>query len=694
MFEYVETTIEGKRFKLETGKYAKQADGSCLIRYGDTVLLATVVSSKEEPEEFLDFFPLTVNYQEKFYAVGKIPGGFIKREGKPSVEETLISRLIDRSIRPLFPKDYKQETQVIVTTLSSDQQSDPAVLGITAASCALMLSDIPFSGPIAGIRVGKINGKLKGFIPTNFIEESTLNLIIAGGWDTINMIESGSKMVSEDEMVEAIMFGKEKLKEVLSLEEELVEKAGKPKREYIPFDVSDELINRIDSMVALKLKEALSIVEKQKRNSKIDEIRKSVIDRVKEEYEDPNIELKAKLAFEDVLKELVRLKIISEGKRIDGRDLDDIRPIVCEVGILPRTHGSSTFTRGETQALVATTLGSKDDMQMIDDIEGERYERFMLHYNFPPFSTGEIKRLGAPGRREIGHGALAKRALEPVIPSEEEFPYAIRVVSDILESNGSSSMATVCGATLSLMDAGVPIKAPVSGVAMGLISAENEYFILTDILGDEDHYGDMDFKVAGTKEGITALQMDIKITGVTAEMLKVALDKAKKARMFILNKMLETIPEPRRELSKYAPKIAQLQINPDKIKDLIGPNGKTIKALIEQTGVKIDISPDGKVTVYGGMGSDMDKAVEIIKDLTTVIEENGIYEGVVSRIESYGAFVKLTSNQEGLLHISQISNERIRSVSDVLKVGDKIKVKVANIDKFGRISLSRKSLKD
>jgi len=690
---FVERTIAGKKLRIETGWYAKQADGACVVRLGDTVVLATAVSDKNPPKEFLDFVPLTVNYQERFYAAGKIPGGFVKREGKPSTHETLVSRLIDRAIRPLFPKDYKQEIQVIVTTISADGENDPAVISILAASCALCLSDIPFDGPVAGVRVSKINGRLDVFASTKDMEESKLNLVLAGTKDAINMIEAGALELSEDEMVEAIMFGKEHLKVLIEAQEELIKKEAKPKREYIPIDVSEELVNKIEELASDELTEAVNIKEKKKRNSTIEAIFNNVKEKILSEFEDEEyIEEKTKAAFEDVVKNIVRAKIINTGIRIDGRGLDEIRPITCEVGVLPRAHGSAVFTRGETQALVATTLGSREDAQIVDDVSEEGYERFMLHYNFLPFSTGEVRRLGPPGRREIGHGNLAKRAVEPMLPSEDEFPYAIRVVSDILESNGSSSMATVCGATLSLMDAGVPIKKPVSGVAMGLIKYEGGHVILTDILGDEDHYGDMDFKVAGTKEGITALQMDIKISGVDAALLKEALKKAKKARLFILDKMLAVLPAPRPQLSKYAPKIRSLTIDPDKIKDLIGPGGKTIKSIIDKTNVKIDINPDGRINVFGGIDSDLDEAVAMIKEVTASLKEGDIIEGVVTRIEKYGAFVKILPNKEGLLHISQISNDRITNIADVLHIGDRIKVKVANIDEFGRVALSRKSL--
>jgi polyribonucleotide nucleotidyltransferase len=690
----VQDNIYGKKISIQTGKWAKQADGACVVSIGDTVVLATAVSSKEPPKEFLDFFPLTVNYQEKFYAIGKIPGGFVKREGKPSDYETLVSRLIDRSIRPLFPSDYKQETQVIVTTISADQENDVVVASVLAASCALNISDIPFFGPVAACRIG-LRGKEFLPLPTQSeLRDSSLNLIVAGTKNAINMIESGSVEVSTVDMVESISYAQKVINKIIDLQEKIIKDAAKPKRQYEPMVVSDNILTSMEALCIDELQEALNITDKKKRHEKIDSIFKTAFNKLKEEFsEEENFESKLKSAFEGLIKNLVRDKIISTGVRIDGRGLDDIRPITCEVGVLPRTHGSAVFTRGETQALVVTTLGSKTDMQIIDNIGGETFERFMLHYNFPPFSVGEVKRLGAPGRREIGHGALAKRAIEPVIPDETEFPYAIRIVSDILESNGSSSMATVCGATLSLMDAGVPIKKPVSGVAMGLIKSEDNYYILTDIMGDEDHYGDMDFKVAGTKDGINALQMDIKIEGVGDKVLMYALEKAEKARLFILDKMLETMPTYRAHLSEYAPKVAVINISADKIKDLIGPGGKVIKSIIEETNTKIDIEQDGKVNIFASNTNDLEKAIQLIKISIGELEEGQIVEGVVSRIEDYGAFIKFSPNQEGLVHISQIDTKRVKSVSEILNLGDKVTTKIIGIDKFGRVSLSIKALK-
>lgn len=690
----VQDNIYGKKISIQTGKWAKQADGACVVSIGDTVVLATAVSSKEPPKEFLDFFPLTVNYQEKFYAIGKIPGGFVKREGKPSDYETLVSRLIDRSIRPLFPSDYKQETQVIVTTISADQENDVVVASVLAASCALNISDIPFFGPVAACRIG-LRGKEFLPLPTQSeLRDSSLNLIVAGTKNAINMIESGSVEVSTVDMVESISYAQKVINKIIDLQEKIIKDAAKPKRQYEPMVVSDNILTSMEALCIDELQEALNITDKKKRHEKIDSIFQTAFNKLKEEFsEEENFESKLKSAFEGLIKNLVRDKIISTGVRIDGRGLDDIRPITCEVGVLPRTHGSAVFTRGETQALVVTTLGSKTDMQIIDNIGGETFERFMLHYNFPPFSVGEVKRLGAPGRREIGHGALAKRAIEPVIPDETEFPYAIRIVSDILESNGSSSMATVCGATLSLMDAGVPIKKPVSGVAMGLIKSEDNYYILTDIMGDEDHYGDMDFKVAGTKDGINALQMDIKIEGVDDKVLMYALEKAEKARLFILDKMLETMPTYRAHLSEYAPKVTVINISADKIKDLIGPGGKVIKSIIEETNTKIDIEQDGKVNIFASNTNDLEKAIQLIKISIGELEEGQIVEGVVSRIEDYGAFIKFSPNQEGLVHISQIDTKRVKSVSEILNLGDKVTTKIIGIDKFGRVSLSIKALK-
>ncbi|MGC8615940.1 MAG: polyribonucleotide nucleotidyltransferase [Desulfurella sp.] len=690
----VQDNIYGKKISIQTGKWAKQADGACVVSIGDTVVLATVVSTKEPPKEFLDFFPLTVNYQEKFYAIGKIPGGFVKREGKPSDYETLVSRLIDRSIRPLFPSDYKQETQVIVTTISADQENDIVVASVLAASCAINISDIPFFGPCAACRIG-LRGKEFIPLPTQSeLKDSPLNLIVAGTKNAINMIESGSNEITTQTMVESISYAQKVINKLIDLQEKIIKDAAKPKRQYEPMTVSDKIMTAMEALCIDELQQALNIIDKKTRHEKIDSIFKAALEKLSEEFsEEENFEAKLKAAFEGIIKNLVRDKIISTGIRIDGRGLDDIRPITCEVGILPRTHGSAVFTRGETQALVVTTLGSKSDMQIIDNIGGETFERFMLHYNFPPFCVGEVRRLGAPGRREIGHGALAKRAIEPVIPDEADFPYAIRIVSDILESNGSSSMATVCGATLSLMDAGVPIKKPVSGVAMGLIKSEDNYYILTDIMGDEDHYGDMDFKVAGTKDGINALQMDIKIEGVNEQLLMYALEKAEKARLFILDKMLETLPTYRSQLSEYAPKVTVINISADKIKDLIGPGGKVIKSIIEETNTKIDIEQDGRVNIFASNTKDLERAIQLIKISIGELEEGQIVEGVVSRIEDYGAFVKFSPNQEGLMHISQIDTKRVKSVSDVLSVGDRVTTKIIGIDKFGRISLSLKALK-
>lgn len=690
----VKENIFGKDISIQTGKWAKQADGSCVVSLGDTVVLATVVSDKKPPSEFLDFFPLTVNYQEKFYAIGKIPGGFIKREGKPSDYETLISRLIDRSIRPLFPKDYRQETQVIITTISADQENDVVVASVLAVSCALNISDIPFYGPLAACRIGLRGNEFLPLPTQSEIKDSALNLIVAGTRNAINMIESGSNEISTKLMVDSISYSQKVITKLISLQEKLIEQCAKPKRSYKAMTVSDDIMSSLEALVIDELSEALNITNKKIRHEKIDSIFDAACQKLKDEYkEEENQEEKFKAGFEEILKNLVRDRIISTGVRIDGRGLDEVRPITCDIGVLPRTHGSAVFTRGETQALVITTLGSKSDMQIIDNIGGETFERFMLHYNFPPFSVGEIKRLGAPGRREIGHGALAKRAIEPIIPDESEFPYAIRIVSDILESNGSSSMATVCGSTLSLMDAGVPIKKPVSGVAMGLIKYNDSHYILTDIMGDEDHYGDMDFKVAGTKDGINALQMDIKIEGVDEQLLMHAIEKADEARLFILEKMLSAMPTYRARLSEYAPKVTVMNISVDKIKDLIGPGGKVIKSIIEETNAKIDIEQDGKVNIFANNSQSVERAIALIKASIGDLEEGQIVEGVVVRIEDYGAFIKISPNQEGLMHISQIDVKRVKSVSDVLSIGDKVTTKIIGIDKFGRVSLSIKALK-
>lgn len=682
----IEREIEGKRITFETGWWAKQADGAVKATMGETVVLATAVSSKEEPLD-VDFMPLTVNYVEKFYAAGRIPGGFLKREGKPSDTDTLNSRLIDRALRPFFPKDYKQDTQVIVTVVSADGENDPGVLGICAASCALSISDIPFAGPIAGVRVGLKGNKFIILPTTTELKGSRLNIIVAGGENAVAMIEAGADEASEEQIVNSIFFGQKWINEIVEVQKELMSKAGKEKRIYVPVQASEELKEEI-AHYKEKIVAALNIRAKRERREALHEVQKEVMKELGEVYEHVLI----KTTFEDAVREIVRKQILENGVRVDGRRPDDIRPITCEVGVLPRAHGSCLFTRGETQALVTATLGAHEESQILDTLSGLEYERFMLHYNFPPFCVGETGRLGSPGRREIGHGALAHRAIEAVIPEESVFPYVVRVVSDILESNGSSSMATVCGATLALMDAGVPISKPVAGIAMGLVKEGEKSCILTDISGAEDHYGDMDFKVAGTKDGITALQMDIKIKGVDRKILMEALEKAKEARAKVLEKMLVALPETRKALSPYAPKVKVINISPDRIKDVIGPGGRMIKKIIEQTGAKINITQDGEVTIFCEKTDGLMEATKIIKDLARKVEEGEIYEGIVSRIEDYGAFVKISPSIEGLIHISQLDKKHVNKVSDVVKVGDKVKVKVLSVDEYGRVSFSRKAL--
>jgi len=691
-----EIEIQGKKIILETGKLAKQADGAVLAQCGETVVLSTVVAAKETKED-VDFFPLTVEYREKYYAAGKIPGGFFKREGKPRESEILTARLIDRSLRPLFPDGYYNEVQIIVTVVSADKINDPDFLSIIASSAALAISDIPFISPVGAVKVGRVNNHFVINPDANLEETSDLNIIISGTKDAITMIEGEAKEISEDDMIKAIDVAHTEIKNIVSLIENLKNKCGKPKRQVQLKIVETELRSKIESMAKDKINEALKVEDKIKRQEEIELIKQSVHDILlnelgKEIYEEKQTDINKVLS--DIEEAIIRRMIVEENKRPDGRDFDEIRPIECEIGILPRAHGSALFTRGQTQALVATTLGSEEDAQLLDELEGEMQKHYMLQYNFPPFSVGEVKMLRGVGRREIGHGNLAERALKAVIPPKEEFPYTIQVVSDILESNGSSSMATVCGATLSLMDAGVPIKKPVAGIAMGLIKKDEKMVILTDIQGAEDHFGDMDFKVAGTKDGITAIQMDIKITGVTSELMKQALAKAKKARLFILEeKILKTISEPKKELSKYAPKMKIININKERIKDLIGPNGKTIKKIVEETGSKIDIEQNGEVKIFASNEDIMNKTIKMIKSFVAEPEVGAIYEGEVMKIMPFGAFVNILPGVDGLVHISAIANKRLKTVEEVLKEGQRVRVIVKEIDsKTGKISLSMKEV--
>lgn len=686
MFQY-KTEVGGRNLIIETGKVAQQANGSVVIKYEDTVLLVTATASKE-PREGVDFLPLTVDYEERLYAVGKIPGGFIKREGKPSEKAILSARLIDRPLRPLFPKDFRNDVQIVATVLSVDQDNTPDIVAINGASCALCISDIPFDGPVGAVSVGLIDGKYIINPTVSQSEKSRLNLTVAGTKEAVLMVEAGAHEVTEEEMLEAILFGHEEIKKIVEFQEEIIKEIGKPKMQVQTEEVDAELERAVREYATDKILKAIKIYDKQEREAVIDEINEETLEHFQELY--PESEKQIANILYDILKEEVRNMITYEGIRPDGRRDDEIRPISCEVGILPRTHGSGLFTRGQTQVLTVATLGALGDVQILDGLGIEESKRYMHHYNFPPYSTGETRVIRGPGRREIGHGALAERALEPMIPPEEEFPYTIRLVSEVLSSNGSTSMASVCGSTLALMDAGVPIKAPVSGVAMGLIKQDDKITILTDIQGMEDFLGDMDFKVAGTKKGITAIQMDIKIKGIDENILKNALLRAKEARLFILDKMLSVISEPRKELSPYAPRIFSLTVDPEKIRDIIGPGGKTINKIIAETNVKIDIEDDGKVYIAAPNEELGKKAMEIIDKLTQDVEVGGIYLGKILRITNFGAFAEILPGKEGLIHISKLSKDRVKRVEDVVKVGDEILVKVTDIDKQGRINLSHK----
>jgi polyribonucleotide nucleotidyltransferase len=635
-----------------------------------------------------DFFPLTVEYQEKAYAAGRIPGGFFKREGRPAEQEILVCRLIDRPIRPLFPEGYVDEVQIICTVLSADGVHSPDVLAICGASAALHISSLPFLGPIAGVRVGRIGGKLVINPNKADMADSDLDFVVAGTKEAVVMVEGGAKVVPESEVLEAIYLAHQELKKIIELQERLRGKVGKPKIEVVPPEVDPALSARITQVVAGRYNEAFSLHNKAERHDAMDKIKEDVLAVVAEEF--PEREKEAKNILHDIAYDVSRNKILDEGVRIDGRNLTQVRPIECQTGIIPRAHGSALFTRGETQAIVTTTLGTSMDAQRIDTLMEQSEKTFMLHYNFPPYSTGEVKMLRSTGRREIGHGALAERALRPMLPKGKDFPYVVRIVSDITESNGSSSMASVCGGSMSLMDAGVKIAEPVGGVAMGLIKEGDKVAVLTDILGDEDHFGDMDFKVCGTKSGITAIQMDIKCTGLSRETMTQALGQAREARIHILGEMAKAITEPRSEMSKYAPSIKTIKINPDKIRDVIGPGGKTIRSITETTGVKIDISDDGSVNIASSDQEASKRAIDIIMGLTEEAEVGKIYTGVVKRIMDFGAFVEILPGTEGLVHISQLSHERVNQVTDVLKEGDEVTVRVLDIDKQGRIRLSRK----
>jgi polyribonucleotide nucleotidyltransferase len=682
--------LGNRELTIETGRLARQAHGSALVQYGETVVLVTACAEKM-PNKKVDFFPLTVDYRENYYAAGRIPGGFFKREGRPSEKEVLTSRLIDRPIRPLFPEGHRCETQVIALVLSADGENDPDILSITGASTALFLSNIPFHTPIAGVRVGLVEDQLVINPTLTQLKDSRLNLTVAGSEDAIVMVEAGAKEVSEQVVIEALRFGHEEIKKIIALQRRLAAELNTPKREVAAPVVDATLLAEVTTRVSAELRVAMDTSKYPKSASyeKVEELKETLVS----SYPEEPATLRPQVAalFDSLKERIFRDDILITHRRPDARAFDQIRPITCEVGFLPRTHGSALFTRGETQAFVSATLGTADDVQRVDLIEGESSKRFMLHYNFPPFSVGEVGFMRGPGRREIGHGALAERSILPVMPAEEQFPYTIRLVSDILESNGSSSMASICGGILSLMDAGVPIKAPVAGVAMGLVKEGDRYAILTDIAGAEDHYGDMDFKVAGTREGITALQMDIKITGITTAIMAEALEQARRGRLFILDKMLATLATPRGQVSTYAPRFYTIKISQDKIREVIGPGGKVIRGIIEQTGVKIEVNDDGRINIAATDEASAAKAIQIIKEITAEAELGKVYLGKVVRLAEFGAFVEIFPGTDGLLHISEVAEHRIRDIKDELKEGDQILVKVIGID-GNKIKLSRKAL--
>ena len=688
MVQKLQVDLGGRPFSVETGRVARQANGSVLVQYGETVVLVTAVIA-DKKREGVDFLPMTVNYQEMTYAAGRIPGGFFKREGRPSDRETLISRFIDRPLRPLFPKGFRNEIQIIATVLSADQDNDPAILGMIGASSALSLSDIPFDGPIAGAKVGRIDGEYVLNPTHDELELSDIDLFVAGSENAIIMVEGSAKEVKEREILEAILFGHQSLKPVIDLQKQLREASGMIGKEFDFQKPEEALYEKVRASAQEKLMETFQITDKKNRRERLEEILQQTLQELG--VEDENTQKIVRIVLEEINRKLVRKLILGQKRRIDGRSLSEIRPISCEVGILPRTHGSALFTRGETQVLAVVTFGTSEDEQKINSLTGETYKSFMLHYNFPPFCVGEVSPLRPPSRREIGHGALAERAILPILPSNENFPYTIRIVSEVLESNGSSSMATVCGATLSLMDAGVPIKAPVAGIAMGLILEEGEAAILSDILGDEDHFGDMDFKVAGTAQGLTAIQMDIKVLGISKEIMERVLDQAREGRLHILEKMRETIPEPRKDLSRHAPRIVTLKVKQEKIRDIIGPGGKNIRSIVDQTGVKVDVEDSGIVKLASPNYEAIEKAIYMIKMLTQEVEVGGLYTGKVKRILGFGAIVEIFPGTDGLVHISQLAESHVREVSDVVKEGDDVLVKVLDIDAQGRIRLSRKA---
>lgn len=688
MIHVVEVEVAGRTLRLETGRVAKQADGSIWASYGDTVVLATAVSA-QTAKPGIDFLPLTVDYQEKAYAAGKIPGGYFKREGRPAEKEVLTSRLIDRPLRPLFPEGFYFETQVIASVLSADKTGSADVVGITAASAALAISNIPFNGPVAGVKIGYIKGQLVVNPDLEAMEQSDLHLVVAGTADAVMMVEAGANELSEQTMLQALELAHSEIKKIVQKIDELAKKVGCVKRKVVQESIDLTLQAEIKSLVAQPIRDAIMISNKSARQERLDQILAETVQKL-QKPEDASRERHVKIVFHQLEYTEVRKMILEKQSRADGRGPSDIRPITCEVGALPRAHGSAIFTRGETQSLAVVTLGTTDDEQRIDALEGEYTRTFMLHYNFPPFSVGEARPLRSPGRREVGHGALAERALKPVIPAKDVFPYTLRIVSEILESNGSSSMATVCGGTLAMMDAGVPIKEPVAGIAMGLIKEGNDVIILSDILGLEDHLGDMDFKVCGTKNGVTALQMDIKIGGITTTLMQQALEQARSGRLHILGRMANALQGPRTELSAFAPRIHTMKVKQDKIRDIIGQGGKTIRGIQADCGVKISVEDSGIVTIASSDGESLQKAKDIINRLTEEVEVGKVYSGTVRKIMDFGAFVEVLPGTDGLVHISQLAHHRVKSVSDEVAEGDQILVKVLEIDKQGKIRLSRK----
>jgi polyribonucleotide nucleotidyltransferase len=686
-YQKVECQFNGQTLTLETGKMARQADGAVVITYGDTKVLCTAVSAKQM-REGQGFFPLTVNYQEKFYAGGKIPGSFFRRERGASERETLVCRLIDRPLRPLFPKGYMFETQIMPTVISVDERNDPDTLAMVAASAAVAISDIPFNGPVAAVRVGRVEG---GFVANPTIEQraaSDIDIIVAGSRDAIIMVEGETRFITEQEMLDALFFAHEALQPLLDIQLELVKVAGVAKREFVVPQVDPAIVDRVAGSATERLAAAVRIRAKQDRYAAVALIKEEVVATLAEEFEGKESEISE--AFGNLQKQMVRQMVVRDKVRIDGRDKDTIRPITCEIGILPRAHGSALFTRGETQALVAAALGTSRDEQRMDNVQSLEFKKFMLHYNFPPFCVGETSMRLFPGRREIGHGMLAERSISQVLPLHDDFPYTLRVVSDILESNGSSSMASVCGASLALMDAGVPIKEAVAGIAMGLIKEGDDVVVLSDILGDEDHLGDMDFKVTGTRDGITALQMDIKIGGVSKEIMRQALEQARAGRIHILDKMAEAIAAPRGDLSPYAPRITTIHVKPDQVRTVIGPGGKNVRSIIEATGCAIDIEDDGRINIASSDGDACKTAIKMIRNLTQEAEVGKLYMATVKKIMEFGAFVEIFPGTEGLVHISELAKERVKNVTDILREGDQVLVKCLDIDRQGKIKLSRK----